>query len=102
MRINRDLSARGGAFTPILPEKTRWPRFATLLAGLCLLLVGALIFRDFLFGDRVLLYKDIGTDSVVAFHTDFVHLSNYIRSQGYPSWSFSSEWVRTLPLPQAI
>jgi uncharacterized membrane protein YfhO len=88
VRINRNFSARGGASTAILPGKTRWPRFVTLLAGLCLLLVGALIFRDFLFGDRVLLYKDIGTDSVVAFHTDFVHLSNYIRSQGYPSWSF--------------
>lgn len=88
VRINRNLSVRGGASTAILPRKNVWPRFVNLLAGLCLLLVGALIFRDFLFGDRVLLYKDIGTDSVVAFHTDFVHLSNYIRSQGYPSWSF--------------
>src|ERR1039457_6123977 len=71
-----------------VPRKNRWSRFATLLAGLCLLLVGALIFREFLFGGKVLLYTDIGTDSMVVFYAEFVHLSNYIRSQGFPSWSF--------------
>lgn len=33
-----------------------------LLAALTLLLVGALIFRQFLFGNAALLYKDIGSD----------------------------------------
>ena len=42
----------------------------------------------FLFGNAVLLYKDIGSDSVNSYYPDFVHLSNYIRSQGFPSWSF--------------
>jgi len=60
-----------------------------LFVGLCLLLVGTLIFRDFLFGSAVLLYTDIGSDSVNSYYPDFVHLSNYIRSQGFPSWSFS-------------
>ena len=59
-----------------------------LLVSLCLLLVGTLIFRDFLFGSAVLLYTDIGSDSVNSYYPDFVHLSNYIRSQGFPSWSF--------------
>jgi uncharacterized membrane protein YfhO len=62
--------------------------FAALLVGLCLLLVGTLIFRDFLFGSAVLLYTDIGSDSVNSYYPDFVNLSNYIRSQGFPSWSF--------------
>jgi uncharacterized membrane protein YfhO len=61
---------------------------AALLVGLCLLLVGTVIFRDFLFGGAVLLYTDIGSDSVNSYYPDFVHLSNYIRSQGFPSWSF--------------
>lgn len=63
-------------------------RSAILLPGLCLLLVGALIYREFLFGDAVLLYRDIGSDSFVLFYTEFIHLSNYVRSQGFPSWSF--------------
>lgn len=62
-------------------------RVVTLLAGLCLLLVGGLIFRRFLFGRAVLLYTDIGSDSLF-YHAYFLHLSNYIRSQGFPSWSF--------------
>jgi len=60
----------------------------TWLPGLSLLLVGAVIFWRFLFGDSVLLYKDIGSDSINSYYPDFVHLSSYIRSQGIPSWSF--------------
>jgi len=41
-----------------------------------------------LFGDAVLLYKDVGNDSMNSYYPDFVNLSSYIRSQGFPSWSF--------------
>lgn len=64
-------------------------RFVILLPGLCLLLVGAAIFREFLFGGAVLLYKDIGSDSLIDYYPWFVHFSDYIRSEGIPSWSFS-------------
>jgi uncharacterized membrane protein YfhO len=60
----------------------------TLLPGCFLLLVAGLIFREFLFDGAVLLYTDIGSDSVNSYYPDFVHLSNYVRSQGFPSWSF--------------
>lgn len=59
-----------------------------LLVGLSLLLPGIFIFWPFLFGDAVLLYRDIGRDSLSSYYTDFVHLSNYIRTNGFPSWSF--------------
>ena len=58
------------------------------LAALVLLLVGLLIFENFVFGDRVLLYKDIGADSINDSYPYFVHLSDYIRHEGIPSWSF--------------
>src|SRR5207247_10532062 len=48
----------------------------------------SLIFLDFLFNGAVLLYKDIGNDSINSYYPDFVHLSNYIRNRGFPSWSF--------------
>jgi uncharacterized membrane protein YfhO len=75
---------------PVLtgPLEKRCSLLLTSLVGLCLLLVGVLIFRDFLFNGAVLLYKDIGNDSIKSYYPDFVHLSNYIRSQGFPSWSF--------------
>lgn len=62
--------------------------FLALLPGGCLLFVGAIVYSRFLFGDAVLLYKDIGSDSLNSYYPDFVHLSHYIRSQGFPSWSF--------------
>ena len=60
----------------------------TLMVAVALLLVGGLIFRDFLFGEKLLLYKDIGADSVLSYYPTFVHLSDYIRRYGFPSWSF--------------
>jgi uncharacterized membrane protein YfhO len=63
-------------------------RFWALIPGSCLLLLGVLIFWQFLFGDALLLYEDIGSDSLISYYPDFVHLSDYIRSQGIPSWSF--------------
>lgn len=53
-----------------------------------MLIVGAVVFRDFLFGAAVLLYTDIGSDSVNDYYPWFVHLSHYVRTQGFPSWSF--------------
>jgi len=63
-------------------------RFSLLFAAGCLLLVSALVFRDFLFGEALLLYKDSGSDSINDYYPSFVHLSEYLRLQGLPSWSF--------------
>ncbi|PYJ90077.1 MAG: hypothetical protein DME70_01155, partial [Verrucomicrobia bacterium] len=68
--------------------KNRSTLLATSILALSLLLVGAVTFRDFLFGHAVLLYKDIGNDSLTSYYPDFVHLSNYIRTDGFPAWSF--------------
>ena len=65
-------------------------RFSILLVAAFLVLVGALIFRDFLFGNSLLVYKDAGADSINDYYPSFVHLSDYIRSHGFPSWSFSA------------
>lgn len=64
------------------------PRLRIILAAIVLLSVGAAVFRDFVFGNKVLLYKDIGSDSVNDYFPYFVHLSDYLRANGLPSWSF--------------
>ncbi len=64
--------------------------FANLpLSALLLLLLGLLVFRDFVFGDKVLLYKEVGSDSLNDYFPTFAHLSDYLRTSGLPSWSFS-------------
>lgn len=77
----------GGDPAPVARVR-RKNRFGIVVPGVSLLLLGALIFRDFLFGDAVLLYKDIGADSINDYYPCFLHLSDYIRSEGFPSWSF--------------
>ncbi len=74
-------------FQSLTRDENRFARFM-LVAG-CVLLVGALIFRDFLFGGSVLLYTDVGRDSLDDYYPWFVHFSDYLRHYGFPSWSFS-------------
>src|SRR5438046_9509959 len=80
--------------TPVAPHKSQFdtsparPRWAVLLVGLSLLLVGVLVFSNFLLLAKVVLYKDVGADSVNDSYPYFVHLSDYLRREGLPSWSF--------------
>lgn len=68
------------------PAALKWS--SILFVTCCLLLVGAFVFRDFLFGNALLVYKDAGSDSINDYYPSFVHLSDYVRLQGIPSWSF--------------
>jgi len=83
MAKDSELDSPGVA--PARPYRS-WPLRS--LVALSLLVPGIVIFWPFLFGDAVLLYRDIGRDSLHSYYTDFVHLSNYIRTNGFPSWSF--------------
>jgi uncharacterized membrane protein YfhO len=67
-------------------RSARWR--GRIVASLILLAVGIAIFWPFIAGDGVLLYRDIGKDSWNSYYMDYVHLSNYIRTDGFPSWSF--------------
>ncbi len=59
---------------------------------IALLLISAVaffVFRDFLLFKKAMMYKDIGSDSVNASYPPIVHLADYIRAVGIPSWSFN-------------
>src|SRR4029450_7984701 len=59
--------------------------WVTMFAVLAL---GMLIYRDFLFGNKVLLYKDAGSDSLNIFYPNYVLRSDYLRNGGIPPWAF--------------
>ncbi len=59
-----------------------------LLVAATLLAVGAVVFAPFLVGDKVLLYKSTGSDSLNEDYPYAVHFSEYVRSDGFPRWSF--------------
>ena len=48
-----------------------------------------IIFYDFIAGEKVYLYKDIGSDSVNIYYPWLVQISDYIKNNGVPTWSFS-------------
>lgn len=52
-------------------------------------LLAFIVFKDFLLGDKIYLYKDICSDSVNASWPWMVHSADYISQYGTPSWSFS-------------
>ena len=86
--MNSSDNRERAASRPLLKGAYLLSKTPFLLAGFCLLLVGLLIFRNFVLNDKALLYKDMGSDSVNDTYPYFIHLSDYIRREGFPSWSF--------------
>ena len=57
---------------------------------LCCLLLTLLmtVFGDFLFGDKLFLFKDIGSDTLNVYFPQLVHIAEYLHTVGIPKWSF--------------
>lgn len=58
--------------------------FAGLLAFLCVL-----VFREYLFGTNVYIFKDIGSDTLNGMYPSYYHISDLMRQDGLPGWSFA-------------
>ncbi|HXG37239.1 MAG TPA: YfhO family protein [Bacteroidota bacterium] len=69
--------------TMLFRGKTHWVFLACLLVILCI------VYKDFLLGEKVLLYTDIGSDSVNGFYPNTVHVLDYLKTEGMPKWSFN-------------
>lgn len=65
------------------------PKNALVLMGSLLLVMLLFVFRDFIFGGRLFLFKDIASDSINVFYPQLVHIANYLATEGIPKWSFS-------------
>ncbi len=63
-------------------------RLATWVTILAVLALGVVIFRDFLFGDKIPLYVDMGGDSADISYPYHILHSEYLRQLGMFSWSF--------------
>ncbi|MCC6182563.1 MAG: YfhO family protein [Bacteroidia bacterium] len=48
-----------------------------------------IIFSDFIHLKKIYLFKDIGSDTINMYHPLLIHLSEYIKQEGVPGWSFS-------------
>ena len=57
--------------------------------SLCLFLTGFCIFKDYLLGNAIYLFKDIGCDGLNVTYPNIVMISDYFKREGMPSWTFT-------------
>src|SRR5215510_6585126 len=67
----------------IFARKSLWILLITLFS------IVLVVFKDFLFLEKVYLYKDIGSDSVNIGYPNLFHVVDYLRTIGIPKWSFN-------------
>jgi uncharacterized membrane protein YfhO len=58
-----------------------------IVAGIIILLA-ILVLRNFLFGNQIYLFKDIGSDTINAYYPHYFYLADYFHTHGIPTWSF--------------
>ncbi len=46
------------------------------------------VFEDYLLLRKIYVFKDIGSDTVNSLYPQLHHLAEYLRSEGFPAWSF--------------
>jgi len=60
-----------------------------------------ILFSGFLFGDRLFLFKDIGSDTINVFYPQLVQVADYLAKDGLPKWSFTQGMGQNI-LPLSI
>lgn len=69
-------------------EKVLGKNTVFLMAGLLFVLL-MVVFGGFAFGDKLFLFKDIGSDTINVFYPQLVHVADYLATEGIPKWSFN-------------
>jgi uncharacterized membrane protein YfhO len=64
-------------------------KYTFAIFALCLLLTGFFIFKDYLLGKAIYLFKDIGCDGLNVTYPNIVMISDYFKREGMPSWTFT-------------
>ena len=82
-------------FESVLAHKSAYLMVALLIAVLMIL------FGGYLFGDSLYLFKDIGSDTINYYYPQMLNVSNYLREEGIPAWSFNQGMGQNM-LPLSI
>lgn len=66
-----------------------WEKWGIGILLLVIITLCGFIFQDFIFQQKLYLFKDNGTDSLVVYLPRWMHLARYLRESGIPMWSFN-------------
>lgn len=58
--------------------------------SLLLVLICFFVFKEYILLNNVYLFKDVASDSLNASYAQFLNISDYLRTQGFPKWSFNN------------
>lgn len=78
--------------TPItskISDESIITKYAFLIFLTAMLITGFFIFRDYLLGKAIYLFKDIGCDGLNVTYPNIVMISDYFKHEGMPSWTFT-------------
>lgn len=78
--------AAGSSFITSLKGFLEGKELFACIVGLVVMTV--VVLHDYLFLNNVYLFKDIGSDTVNGAYPAIAHLSEYLRTEGLPGWSF--------------
>jgi uncharacterized membrane protein YfhO len=53
-----------------------------------IIILAIIVLKDFIFLEKTFLYKDIGSDTINIFYPQMLQLSDNLRNDGIPKWSF--------------
>lgn len=83
-------TAKNNESTPNLFEKFLAGKKGLFGCLFILILLSFFVFKDYILLHNVFLFKDIASDSVNASYPQFLNISNYLRTDGFPKWSFNN------------
>ncbi len=84
--INKAESAYSKQFSQAKDWIEKHPSWTYFGIGIMLVLF---LFKNYLFGGWLYLFDDIGSDTLNVYYPQLAHISDYIRQEGIPGWSFS-------------
>lgn len=64
-------------------------KYTVGIFAVCLIMTGFFIFKDYLSGKAIYLFKDIGCDGLNVTYPNIVMISDYFKREGMPSWTFT-------------
>lgn len=64
-------------------------KYTSVIFAFCLFMTGFFIFKDYLLGKAIYLFKDIGCDGLNVTYPNIVMISDYFKREGMPSWTFT-------------
>jgi uncharacterized membrane protein YfhO len=64
-------------------------KYTFTIFALCLILTGFFIFKDYLLGKAIYLFKDIGCDRLNITYPNIIMFAEYFKREGTPSWTFT-------------